>query len=421
MDPRSGEILAMANYPTFNPNAYRDADTDARRNRAVQDLYEPGSTFKIITASAALDEKVVRPDDAIDVSAGMIRFGRSRVIRDDHRYNVLTFRGVLAKSSNVGAIKVGLRLGARRFGSYVSKFGFGRRLSPDFPGENAGIVWDPSKLNDSALASMLIGYQVGVTPLQMATAVSAVANGGELIQPRVVRAVIRGEQRLRVPRKVLGRPISESTAATLRVLLEAVTDEGGTATKAQIPGFTVAGKTGTAAKLVDGRYSTSQYNASFVGFVPSQQPVYTIVVVIDTPRVGSYYGGIVAAPIFQRIGEAALRYAGVPPTINPAPPVLLARNTEGHEQRTSGPVGLPPVAVNDAALRSASTYPDLRGLGARDALRALARLGVNARLHGAGIVVAQQPEAGTPVERGSSGTLWLERVVSAPPPSDTQQ
>ena len=412
MDPHTGEILAIASYPTFNPNAYREYDAEHRRNRATQDLYEPGSTFKIITASAALEEKVVTPDDPVDVSGGTIRFG-SRVIRDDHRYGVLTFRGVIAKSSNVGSIKVGLRLGAERFGSYVKRFGFGKRLSPDFPGENAGIVWNPAKLNDSALASMLIGYQVGVTPLQMAAAVSAVANGGELIQPRVVRAVIRGDERLPVPRKVLGRAISESTAAELRVMLEGVTEQGGTATRAQIAGFTVAGKTGTAAKLVDGRYSKTFYNASFVGFVPSQKPVYTIVVVIDSPRAGTYYGGTVAAPIFQKIADAALRYTGVPPTINAPPPLMVARRGIFLAARpTAGPTELPPIiTLAGASPGSSSLFPDLRGLSARDALRALARLGLTANMRGTGVVVSQRPEPGAPIERGGAATLWLERQM----------
>ena len=180
MDPSTGEILALANFPGFNPNSYRDARPDTRRNRAVQDYYEPGSTFKIVTASAAFEEKAVTPDTIIDASAGNIRFG-SRVINDDHNYGVLSFADVIVKSSNVGAIKVALRLGPQKIGDYVKRFGFGRPTSPDFRGESPGMVWDPDSLNDSALASVAMGYQVGVTPLQMATAVSAVANGGQLV------------------------------------------------------------------------------------------------------------------------------------------------------------------------------------------------------------------------------------------------
>jgi cell division protein FtsI (penicillin-binding protein 3) len=410
-DPYTGEILALANYPTFNPNAFRQASESARRNRAVQDLYEPGSTFKIVTAGAALEEKMIRSSDSIDVSAGMIRFG-GRVINDDHRYRVLSFEDVIVKSSNVGAIKVGLKLGPERLGLYVNRFGFGRPSSPDFPAESAGIVWDPARLNDSALASVSMGYQVGVTPLQMAAAVSSVANGGELLEPRVVRAVIRDGKRIPVPRKVLRRTVSAGTAAELTRIMEAVVERG-TATQAQLPGYTVAGKTGTAKKLVHGSYlGHSNYNASFVGFVPSRKPVYTIIVLIDSPHARSYYGGAVAAPVWQRIADAALRHSGVPPTLNTPPPVLRARRDEPHAVHTS--VVLPPpssIGVMGPVDIRVPGVPDLRGLSARDAIRALAKLGLTARVHGTGIVSEQKPEPGTPLDGRTSCELWLEREL----------
>ena len=413
MDPYTGEILALANYPTFNPNAFRQASESARRNRAVQDLYEPGSTFKIVTAGAALEEKTIRSSDSIDVSAGSIRFG-GRVIHDDHRYRVLSFEDVIVKSSNVGAIKVGLRLGPERLGLYINRFGFGRPISPDFPGESAGIVWDPSRLNDSALASVSMGYQVGVTPLQMVAAVSSVANGGELLEPRVVRAVIRDGKRMPVPRKLLRRTVSAGTAAELTRIMEAVVDRG-TATRAQLAGFTVAGKTGTAKKLVNGSYlGHSNYNASFVGFVPSRKPVYSIVVLIDSPHAKSYYGGVVAAPVWQRIADAALRHKGVPPTLNTPPPVLVARHEAPHAVQTSLPLPRPaaigPIGPVDIRIPG---VPDLRGMSARDAIRALARLGLTARLHGTGLVADQRPEPGTPLEGRTSCELWLDRELQA--------
>ena len=225
MAPKTGEILALANEPTFNPNAFSNASPEDRRNRAVQDIYEPGSTFKVVTASAALEEHVIGVDDLIDVSGGKIRFG-SRVIDDTHDYGTLSFTDVLVKSSNVGAIKMGLRLGPERLGLYVRRFGFGRALSPDFPAETAGIVWDPRKLDSSALASMSMGYQVGVTPLQMVAAISSVANGGDLIQPRVVRALVRDGKRVEVKRTVLGRTISKDTAVTLTGIMEQIVDRG---------------------------------------------------------------------------------------------------------------------------------------------------------------------------------------------------
>jgi cell division protein FtsI (penicillin-binding protein 3) len=410
MDPFTGEILALANYPTFNPNVYNDFKPDARRNRAIQDLYEPGSTFKIVTASAALEENITTPDELIDARGGQIRFG-SRVIRDTHDYGVLSLKDVIVKSSNVGAIRIALELGAERMGAYVARFGFGRPISPDFRGESAGIVRGVAKMKDSALASVAMGYEVGVTPLQMAAAVSSVANGGELVEPRLVRAVLRGAERATVPRKVLGRTISASTARQLTEIMEAVVTDG-TGVSAQIDGYTVAGKTGTASKIVNGAYSKSDYNVSFVGFVPSQKPMFTIVVVVDSPHAAgvSRYGATVAAPIFKRIAEAVLRHQGVPPSVNPAPPVLVARHGRAIEQPTSGPVETPAiVTVAGTSGGSDAGFPDLTGMGARDAVRMLARLGKSPRLHGGGRVVRQRPEAGSPIEPSGVATLWLER------------
>jgi cell division protein FtsI (penicillin-binding protein 3) len=411
MDPWTGEILALANWPTFNPNAYRDTQDGERRNRAIQDLYEPGSTFKIVTASAALEQHVIQPDDQIDVRGGLIRLG-ARVVHDTHDYGVLSFTDVIVKSSNIGAIKVGLRLGPERLGIYARRFGFGRPSSPDFPGESPGILWDPAKQNDSALASMAMGYQVGVTPLQMAAAVSSVANGGQLIQPRVVRAVVKDGRRVPVPRKVVRRAINEGVAAELTAIMEQVVERG-TATAAQIPGYTIAGKTGTAARLVNGSYSTSDYNASIVGFVPSRKPVFTIIVVIDSPHAKGHTGGVAAAPVFKRIAQAAMRQYGVPPSINPAAPLVIAQHDtedeDAHEQPTSTGGSTPnPIALGSTS-QGSRVFPDLRGLGARDALHALTRLGMSGRLNGTGIVTRQRPEAGTPIDRDAAYVLWLER------------
>jgi cell division protein FtsI (penicillin-binding protein 3) len=408
MDPYTGEILALANAPDFNPNAYRDAREEARRNRAIQDIYEPGSTFKIVTASAAFDERAATPNTIIDASAGNIRFG-SRVINDDHNYGVLSFAQAIIKSSNVGAIKVALKLGPERVSDYVRRFGFGKATSPDFRGESPGIVWDPSKLTDSALASVAMGYQVGVTPLQMAQAVSAVANGGELVQPRVVRAVIRDRRRLPVPRKVIARPITTNTSATLTQIMEGVVTDG-TGKSAQIPGYTVAGKTGTAKKLVNGSYrGHSDYNVSFIGFVPAQKPVFAIVVVVDSPHRVSPYGGVVAAPIFQKIAETALRHYGVPQSINAPEPLLASRPGDATEQPASGPATRPRIVPLGGPAGAITAFPDLTGMSARDALRVLAQLGLTARLQGTGVVAQQFPPAGEPIESASTVVLKLER------------
>ena len=410
MAPKTGEILALANEPTFNPNAFRSASPEHRRNRAVQDIYEPGSTFKIVTASAALEEHVIGVDDVIDVSGGKIRFG-SRVIDDTHDYGSLTFTDVMVKSSNVGAIKVGLSLGPEKLGLYVRRFGFGRALSPDFPGETTGIVWDPRKLDMSALASMAMGYQVGVTPLQMVSAVSSVANGGDLIQPRVVRALIRDGKRTEVKPTILGRTISKDTAATLTGIMEQIVERG-TATYAQVDGYTIAGKTGTASKLVNGRYSNSDYYASLVGFFPSRNPVATVIVVIDSPHGHGYYGGPIAGPVFQRIAEATLRHLGVPPTLNAPPPVIVARHSERPEIQTARSEREASI-VQVGANADVRDLPDLRGLSAREALRILTKIGLTARITGNGVVSRQVPAPGAPIERGMTCELTLERAALA--------
>jgi cell division protein FtsI (penicillin-binding protein 3) len=412
MDPQTGEILAMANSPTFNPNVYNASRPEARRNRAVQDLYEPGSTFKIVTASAAFEEKVVSPGDLIDTTGGSIKFPGRKPIFDTHDYGVLTFTDVLVKSSNVGAIKVGLKLGPERLGLYINRFGFGRPVSTEFPGESPGIVWNPARLNDSAVASVSMGYQVAVTPLQMAAAASSVANGGTLNEPRILAAVVHEGVRKPTHPRPLRRTIKPDTAAALTTIMEEVVASG-TARRAALAGFTVAGKTGTAAKLVGGRYSTTAYNASFVGFVPSRAPAVTIIVVIDTPRTAAgHQGGAVAAPIFKRIAEATLRYLGVPPTIDAAPPVMVTRR-EATSVAPTAAARPDPDIVTLTADADSGVLPDFRGQGARDAMRALARLGLTARIVGTGVVTGQDPPPGSPLEPGATCTLLLGRQPSA--------
>ena len=407
LDPNSGEILAMASWPTFNPNDYGDAPEVARRNRAVQDIYEPGSTFKIVTASAALQEHVITPDELVDTQGGVIRFpGRKPITDMGHNYGTLSFTDVIVKSSNVGAIKVGLEVGAERMGLYMRRFGFGRPSSPDFPGENPGIVWDSSKLDDSALASVSMGYQVAVTPLQMAAAASAVANGGTLYEPHLVRATIKGSQRTVVAPKAARQAILPETAATLTGIMERVVTDG-TGRSSRLINYTVAGKTGTADKLVNGRYSASQQNVSFVGFVPSRAPAFTIIVMIDSPRAGGDTGGAIAAPIFRRIADASLRHLGVTPTINPVPPVIVAR-TEDTPLSPASAIG-PATVVAMPANMAGTGLPDLRGMSASEALRELARLGLSASMHGTGVVVEQDPPAGSPFEAGAICTVVLDR------------
>ena len=415
LNPHTGEILAMANVPTFNPNAFREADDSERRNRAIQDLYEPGSTFKVVTASAAIEEKVMSPDELIDTNPGRFRVDSARVITDDGNRNngVLSFAKVIVKSSNIGAVKIGFRVGTERLSRFVSLYGFGNRVSPDFPAESPGIVWKPEKWTDSALASVSMGYQVAVTPLQMVAAVSSVANGGLFVEPRVIRGVYRNGVRYQVRPKELRRIISPDTAATLTSIMEQVVTDG-TAKRARIDGFTVAGKTGTAQKLINGRYSHTDHNASFVGFLPSRNPAIAMVVVIDSAKgPNGDHGGTVAAPIFQRIAEASLRYLGIAPTVNPTPPVVVAR-TELNQGTSSSPAANQPhdgPVVRVISDSPAGTMPDLRGLGAREAARKLVALGLTPRIAGAGLVVTQTPAPGEPLEPGGICRLTLERTL----------
>ncbi|HTK28453.1 MAG TPA: penicillin-binding transpeptidase domain-containing protein [Vicinamibacterales bacterium] len=416
MDPHTGEILALANEPTFNPNAYRDFDDSERRNRGVQDLYEPGSTFKVVTASAALEEHVLPVDTFIDTNPGSIKLpGRPAITEDGHRnYGVLSFTDVIVKSSNIGAIRIGFKVGTERLSRFVSLYGFGHTVSPDFPGESAGIVWKPEKWTDSALASVSMGYQVGVTPLQMVAAVSSVANGGEYMEPRVVRAMYRDSRRYAVHPKPLRRIINPDTAATLTSIMEQVVERG-TARRAKIGGYTIAGKTGTASRLVNGHYSHSEYNASFVGFMPSRNPVFAMIVVVNSPHgANGTHGGSVAAPIWQRIATDAIRYLGVPQNVDAPPPVLVVR----HEEPAKVPAanGVQPQAIVSVAPDASSgMVPDLTGASAREALRRLVAAGLAARFTGDGFVVAQDPAPGAPIEPGSTCRVTLDRSPARHP------
>jgi cell division protein FtsI/penicillin-binding protein 2 len=405
MNPTNGEILALASYPTFDPNAFQQFSDDEKRDRAIQDVYEPGSTFKIVTASAALEDGVFKADELIDTNPGVITFPGRKPITEakQHNYGVVTLEQAIVKSSNVGAIKIGLRVGAERMDRFVRQFGFGQALLPDLAGQSRGIVWNPSQMNDSALASVSMGYQVGVTPLQMVTAASVVANGGTLYRPHVVRAIVRNGVREPVAIEPLRRVISPQTARQLTAIMEGVVEsEIGTAKTARVEGYEVAGKTGTASKLINGRYSTSAYNVSFVGFVPSRDPVFAILVVVDTPRAGTAYGGTVAAPIFGRIADAALRQLVVPPTVTPFPVVLASHTSENATSVVSArPMVIPAGGV--------PVMPDVRGMSARDAIRVLSAAGLVVRLTGNGVVDAQTPEPGRPIESGESSVIELRR------------
>lgn len=308
MDPQTGAILAMAVAPGYNANRFPTTRADRRRNRAVTDTYEPGSTFKLVTVAAALQEGAVTPRTTFRL-APQVRVA-DRVIREAHtrgtvRYNV---RQIVEYSSNIGTIAVAQRLGEGRLSSWIDRFGFGRPTGIDFPGESPGFALPLEQWSGSTIGTVPIGHGIAVTPIQMARAYAAVANGGRLVEPHLVERVDGALVAHPRGRRILSRDVSTQMLSLLRgVVLE------GTGTEAAVPGYTVAGKTGTAAKIdPDGTYSTSRYVASFVGLVPATQPRLVVMVMVDEPR-GSFYGGVVAAPAFKEIARFNLQHLEVPP------------------------------------------------------------------------------------------------------------
>ncbi|HEX9458008.1 MAG TPA: penicillin-binding transpeptidase domain-containing protein [Thermoanaerobaculia bacterium] len=380
MDPRDGRILAMASNPSFDPNRYRDFSPDERRNRAIQDQYEPGSTFKIVTASAGLEEGVVTPSQVLDCGDGFIQIGSTQIHEHGHnRYGLITFEDVMVHSSNVGAIRVGLALGQERLYRYIRRFGFGERSGVALPGEARGRVRRTEQWSQLSNASMSIGQEIGTTPLQVLSAIAAVANGGLRVQPRIVEKVVdaRGKAIYTPPQAAPVRVISEKTAAVLNEILKTVVARG-TGVQAALAEHVVAGKTGTAQKAGRGGY-TDKVVASFGGYVPADRPQLAILVVVDEPK-GSEYGGTVAAPAFKEIAESTLRYLNVPPsvparTIDVAAPMLATFSQK-------------------AAPTAGSEVPDLRGLDARAAVALATSAGFRVRASGSGVVQTQQPLPG---------------------------
>jgi cell division protein FtsI (penicillin-binding protein 3) len=313
MNPYTGELLAMASRPSYDLNNSSNVKQSQIRNRAITDCYEPGSTFKIVVGTAALEEGTAGPETKFDCSAGSIEVG-GRKIKDAHRHGVLTFKEVIQKSSNVGSIKIGLGLGREKVYNYIKKYGFGEKTGIDLVGEVSGWIRPPERWSGMSIGSISIGQEVAVTPLQVLRAYAAVANGGSLVTPHVV-AEIRSPSGALVHRTVAQtkRILSEKTVGAFRQILKTVTEEGGTATGAAVDGNQVAGKTGTA-QLIDPRtkkYSKDKFVSSFVGFVPADDPKIAMIVVVYEPK-GAIYGGVVAGPVFRRIASEALSFMSVP-------------------------------------------------------------------------------------------------------------
>jgi cell division protein FtsI/penicillin-binding protein 2 len=428
-NPSTGEILAMASSPTFDPNHFSKSKPQDWINRAVGWVYEPGSTFKIVTVSAALEEGLARPTDVIDCQMGSIVLA-GHTIHDHKPYGDLTVEQVLVHSSDVGAIKLGLRLGSDRLYRYIRSFGFGSDTDIRLPDEERGLLKPPDRWSGISVGEMSMGQEVGVTPLQMISAYSTIANGGIQFRPSVVRDVYRGDDHHQTVPVTGRRVVSARTADIMRSMFEKVVEEG-TGMPARLEGYTVGGKTGTAQKIdASGHYSKTHYIASFIGFAPVSKPAVTILVVIDSP-VGAIYGNEVAAPVFKSIAEQTLGYLNVPQdnpswwpqlassSVRPSRQKLEARTVtpllgiEPPRAATSAVQNisyrLPPsataretVVINDGPLTS---VPKFSGMSVRRAAEECQELGLDLSVQGSGLAVEQNPPAGTQVTPGTR--VWL--------------
>jgi cell division protein FtsI (penicillin-binding protein 3) len=307
MDPQTGAVLAMATAPRFNANRFPTTRADRRRNRAVTDTYEPGSTFKLVTVAAGLQEGIVNPRSSFRLPPTLKV--ADRTIHEAHVRGTqrMTVRQIVEYSSNIGTITIAQRLGEGRLASWIDRFGFGQRTGIDFPGESAGFALPLDQWSGSTIGTVPIGHGIAVTPVQMARAYSVIANGGMLVRPHLIDRIDGTNVAAKKGRRVVSRGVAEQMLSMLRgVVVE------GTGTQAAIPGYTVAGKTGTAAKIdPDGTYSTSRYVASFVGLVPASKPKLVVMVMVDEPR-GGIYGGDIAAPAFREIARFNLQYLEIP-------------------------------------------------------------------------------------------------------------
>jgi cell division protein FtsI (penicillin-binding protein 3) len=422
MDPHTGEILAMANAPTFDPNQPGKDAPEVRSNWALQNIYEPGSTFKIVPYAAAIEKGLVTPDDKINCQMGEITIA-GRLIHDHKPFGVLTVADALAQSSNVGAIKLALLAGNESIYDYSRRLGFGSRTGIDLPGESPGIFRSLSRWEPSSIGSIAMGQEIGVTPLQMAVAYSVLANGGNWVKPHVVREMRSPDGSVLFRAQPEMRPaLKADTVEKLRSMMEGVTLRG-TAKLAQVEGYTAAGKTGTAQKIdpKTRAYSATKHIGSFVGFAPVNNPAVVIIVVIDEPQ-GAYHGGDVAAPVFREIAEQILPELNVTPdvqtkgaseliaeTYKPSPQEIQ-QAIQNEQQREAT---LPKVAAKSfsgrtrevvltAATQRAPLMPDLRGQSVMDVWRTCAQLGLKLEAKGEGRAMRHSPAAGAEVSSGQT-------------------
>jgi len=398
MDPLTGKILAMASYPTFNPNQFIQSRSKSWRNGAVSDVFEPGSLFKVFLAAAALEEHLVRPSDSFHCENGSYTV-YDRTIHDTSKHGYLTFQQIIKFSSNIGASKVGEKMGKERFYRYISAFGFGEKTGINLPGEGKGILRHPRYWPPVALDTISFGQGISVTGIQLVTALSAIANGGFLMKPYVVEKITneKGEVVQSFQPETIRKVVSGETAKKVTMLLKATTEKGGTGEGAVPAGYEVAGKTGTAQKVDSllGGYSENRYISGFMGVAPAEAPKLALLVVIDEPQ-GGNYGGVVAAPIFKAIMEKVLPYLQVVPK-----GTIVVKNVLDSAPRKEAP-GTQPLIDGIKVGKGAGTIvmPDLSGLSMRNALSRMEGRGLIIKVSGNGKVVEQAPRPGTVIERG---------------------
>ncbi|MGH7786085.1 MAG: penicillin-binding transpeptidase domain-containing protein, partial [Candidatus Binatia bacterium] len=405
LDPHTGEVLAMATVPRFDPNQFAAATAAQYRNRAITDVYEPGSTFKAMLAASALTEGVVRPEERISCENGRYPVGR-RTIRDAHPHGILSFADVIAQSSNIGCAKIAERLGNARFNAAIEQFGFGRPTGIDLPGEAPGMLRPVDKWGRIHLITTAFGQGIAVTPLQLTRAFAAIANGGRLMRPYTVRRVTAADGTVAYTGRphVDGQVLSPQTAAAVTSLLVRVT-EAGTGKQARIEGFTVAGKTGTAQKVENGRYHPRDRMSSFIGYVPAENPALVILAVVDSPRTATY-GGVVAAPIFRAVAEYGLARRGILPRAEAAQDLRFADGDP-----TEDDAALLPIEAAASAIAVPGGVPSFLGLSMREALVRAHSEGWEVRVEGSGYVTAQDPPPGVAAD-GRSIALRFGSTVS---------
>ncbi len=414
VNPDTGEILAMAVMPEFNPNSFDAYSPEDRRNRSVTDSFEPGSVFKAFLLAAALEEGAVTPDTLFDCENGSYSIGGSN-IRDVHKHGVLTAAEVVAKSSNIGAIKMGMRLGYEKLVRYLKRFGFGEKTSSDFIGEREGFVRDASRAKLIDQATVFFGQGITVTSLQLAMAFSALANGGKLMKPVIVKKITNehGEAIEENQPHVVRRVITSRTSDVVTRILEGVVSKEGTAPMAAIEGYRVAGKTGTAQKVdpLTRRYSDRKFVAVFGGYVFNEKSRLVIIVVVDEPR-GVSYGGVVAGPVFKEIGKWSANSLGM----DPIPAVAGPSVPRPHAiEEAPDPKKLLVLEVADE-IRS-GTIPDFTGLSMRESLDRAYALGLKTVLKGSGFASAQEPEPGTDLRDAEVVTLSFNPTAQEVPGS----